>query len=440
MLRRQKLIIVIASIIFSLVLISGVYAGGKSEAAAPAGEKKVITFWNHALSADAAWENKYWQDIVAGFEKENPGVQVNLEWVPWDTFWTKLVASIEAGNAPDLHHAGDMHMLAFVPQGKILPIDDVLADLGGPKAFSPLLHYYQYKGHTYGLPYVEGGYLFYYNKDLLAKAGFSQPPRDWDELIKVAKAVTDSAKGVYGIGLDYSAGNGDSQVFSCFRGAAGGQVIDENGKVVFDSPQNVAALRYYTDLGTKYKVVPPGSVAITAYETTATPLLTMFGNEQIAMMVYWQLGADQIKAQFPNVWAKTGITTIPKGPSGRSSSFAATNPIYIHSQTKYPAEAKKFIKYFFKKDIYGGWIKGSGWIPGLNAAWDLQPDTEWRRVAKAQLPDMWRGLGAANPKNGAGWEAFIDAAAVQDVVVRGMSPEDAVKKAQKAYEDLYNKQ
>jgi multiple sugar transport system substrate-binding protein len=433
---RKQRVFMAAAIVFAFCLLFGVFAGGQKEGTAAAGEKKVITFWNHALAADTAWENKYWQDINAGFQKENPSVQVNLEWVPWDTFWTKLVASIQAGNEPDLHHAGDMHMLAFVPQGKILAIDDLLAELGGPKAFSPLLPYYQYQGKTYGLPYVEGGYLFYYNKDLLAKAG-QQPPKDWDELVKVAQAVTDPGKGVYGIGVDYSAGNGDSQVFSCYRGAGGGVVLDNNFKVVFDSPQNVASLRFYTDLGMKYKVVPPGSVALTAYETTATPVLTMFGNEQIAMMVYWQLGADQISSQFPEVWKKTGVSLIPKGPSGHSGSFAATNPIYIHSRTQYPAEAKKFIKYFFKKDIYAGWIKGSGWIPGLNAAWDLQPDTEWRRVAKAQLPTMWRGLGASHPKNGAAWEAFLDAGAVQDVVVGGMSPEAAVKKAHKAYEDLY---
>ncbi len=426
--RKQTVFLSIVFLLFFCVLFSSF-----------ASEKKIITFWNHALSADAAWENKYWQDIIAGFQKENPGVQVNMDWVPWDTFWTKLVAAIQAGNEPDLHHAGDMHMLAFVPQGKILPIDDVLADLGGPKAFSPLLSYYQYKGKTYGLPYVEGGYLFYYNKELFAKAGFKSPPKDWDELLTVAKAITNPDKGVYGMGLDYSAGNGDSQIFSIFRGAAGGLVLDNNFNVVFDSPQNVAALRYYTDLGTKYKVVPPGSVGLTAYETTATPVLTMFGNEQIAMMFYWQLGADQLAAQFPATWAKTGVALIPKGPSGHSSSFAATNPIYIHSRSKYPAEAKKFIKYFLRKDINGGWIKGSGWIPGLNAAWDLQPNTEWRRVAKAQLPTMWRGLGAAHPNNGAAWEAFVDAGAVQDVVVNNMSPEDAVKKAQTAYEEIYSK-
>lgn len=425
--RKRSVFLVVVVLLFLCVLTG--YAS----------DKKVITFWNHALAADAAWENQYWQDIIAGFEKENPDVEVRMDWVPWDTFWTKLVAAIQAGNEPDLHHAGDLHMIAFVPQGKVLAIDDVLADLGGPKAFSPLLSYYQYGGHTYGLPYVEGGYLFYYNKELLANAGFKSPPKDWDELLKIAQAVTNPSKNVYGIGLDYSAGNGDSQIFAAFRGAAGGTVIDKNHKVVFDSPENVAALRYYTDLGTKYKVVPPGSAGLTAYETTATPVLTMFGNEQIAMMVYWQLGADQLAAQFPATWAKTGVMLIPKGPSGHSSSFAATNPIYIHSRTKYPAEAKKFLKYFFRKDIYAGWIKGSGWIPGLNAAWDLQPDTEWRRVARAQMPTMWRGLGVADPHNGAAWEAFVDAAAVQDVVVNKMSPEDAVKKAQKAYEEIYSK-
>jgi len=402
-------------------------------------EKATLTFWNHPTAGDTVWEADYFERTIAAFEEENPNIDINLEWVPWDGFWAKLVGAIEAGEPPDLHHAGEFHMLAFIPDGEILPIDDVVAELGGPEAFSPLFSSYQYDGHTWGLPYLEGGYIFFYNKEILAEAGYTEPPKDWDEMLEIAQAVTNQDEEVYGIGVDYSAGNGAQQVFGGYRVAADGWMLSEDEVVIYDNPGNVEALRFYTDLGLKYDVVPPGSTAITAYETTATPLLTMFGNEQLAMISYWQLGADQLASQFPDVWEKTGVAIFPAGPSGHSGAMIAANSIYIHSKTKYPEAAKTFLKYFFRPEVYGEWIAGSGWIPGLNAAWDYQPEAEWRDVIREQMKTGSRGYDpfGGHPKIGAAYESFIDAEAVQDVVVNGMTPEEAVKKAQKAYEEIF---
>lgn len=433
----KKLISGLLVLTLCLLITSTFSAAGASKEKA---ETAVVTFWNHPLAPDPAWEESFWKELINNFHSEHPSIEVKLEWVPWGQMWSKLVAAIEAGNPPDIHHAGDIHMLAFVPDGEILPLDDLLAELGGEKAFSPLLKNYQCKGHTYGLPYVEGGYIFYYNKELFEKAGYSRPPKDWDEMVEIAQAVTNPNKGVFGVGVDYSAGNGCEQVFVNYEKAADGPVIDKKGNVIFDDPRNVKVLKFYTDLGMKYKVVPPGVTAITAMQTTSTPLMVMFGNEQIAMMTYWQLGTQQLKNSFPETWEKTGVSLIPAGPSGHSGSFAAANPIYIHSKTQHPEEAKEFLRYFFQKEAYAEWIEKSGWIPGLNAAWDLQPKAKWREVAREQMKTMWRGFGpgGAHPKNGAAWESFIRALMVQDVVCLGMTPKEAVKKAHEAYVEIYS--
>ena len=134
-------------------------------------EKAVLTFWNHPVAADTAWEAQFWEETMADFHSKYPDIQVNMEWVPWEGFWTKLVASVEAGNPPDIHHAGDFHTIAFVPDDEILPLDDLAEELGGDDAFSPLFGNYKYKGTVYALPYLEGGYIFFYNKEILKNAG-----------------------------------------------------------------------------------------------------------------------------------------------------------------------------------------------------------------------------------------------------------------------------
>jgi multiple sugar transport system substrate-binding protein len=157
-------------------------------------------------------------------------------------------------------------------------------------------------------------------------------------------------------------------------------------------------------------------------------------------MLYWQLGADALKAQFPETWEHTGVAIIPAGPSGHSGSYAAANPIYIHSKTKYPEACKKFLLFWFRPEIYGEWIEGSGWVPGLNAAWENQPEAEWREVTKEQMKTMSRGFDpyGADPKNGAATESWAMVKAIQDVIVNNMSPEDAIANAAKTYEAIYN--
>ena len=57
----------------------------------------------------------------------------------------------------------------------------------------------RYKEGVYGLPYFYSIRLFYNNMDLLREKGFEEPPKNWDEFMKIAKACTDPSKDQYGV-------------------------------------------------------------------------------------------------------------------------------------------------------------------------------------------------------------------------------------------------
>ncbi|MCL4417055.1 MAG: extracellular solute-binding protein, partial [Actinobacteria bacterium] len=393
------------------------------------------------------WETNFWKTFEADFEKANPDADLVIEWVPWEGFWQKTVAAAEAGNLPDLTQAGDSHVFPFVPDGLVLQLDDVLADLGGPDSFSPLLKNYQSDGKTWMLPYVESAELFYYNKEMLKNAGFDNPPNDWDEMIKIAQAITDPAKEVYGMGLDYSASNATEQYFTGYRIAAGGHLLDKDGNVVLNSPETLHALQVYTDIGLKYKVLFSCIAAISGYESISTPLIAMFGEEQIAMMEFNMIGLQQIKTQYPDTFAKTGLTLLPADPlTGVHGAWASLGTINGFSTTKYPDLVKAAIKMYFEPKRHAEWVFGTGFIPGYKPAWDAWESMgnkieDYMTLALEQQKTSNRGFDPdpGNPKNGAAWEAFIQANMVQDVVVKGMAPEEALKNAQAKYEEIYKK-
>jgi multiple sugar transport system substrate-binding protein len=120
-----------------------------------------------------------------------------------------------------------------------------------------------FNGHPYIMPYSLDVRLLYYRTDLLAEAGFTEPPKTWDQLVEYAQALTKDLDGdgnidqwgFVSLGLAGQVFN--TYTFFDFLFQKGGQIFDENGKPAFNSPEGVAALQFMVDLKNLYKVMPP---------------------------------------------------------------------------------------------------------------------------------------------------------------------------------------
>lgn len=123
-----------------------------------------------------------------------------------------------------------------------------------------------YQGHPYILPYSLDTRLLYYREDLLEEAGFDGPPKTWDELVEYAQALTQDTDGDGNIDQWGFASLGlAGQVFNTytffdFLFQNGGQILDEEGNLVFNSEAGVEALQFMVDLKNVYEVMPPDVV------------------------------------------------------------------------------------------------------------------------------------------------------------------------------------
>ena len=54
----------------------------------------------------------------------------------------------------------------------------------------------------------------------------------------------------------------------------------------------------------------------------------------------------QIAKEAPQLMDKVAVAPVMQGPAGKKGMSAWTNPIMIYKQSKHPAEAKAFLKYF----------------------------------------------------------------------------------------------
>jgi multiple sugar transport system substrate-binding protein len=146
----------------------------------------------------------------------------------------------------------------------LLPLDDVVPERLREQWFQPLIASQKKGGKLYFIRHQIEFRVLYYRKDLLEAAGYSEPPKTWDELVEVAKKLTVDKDGDGNIdqwGYGYSAsptGETILETFSSFLNMAGGKLWNDDGTPAFNSPQGEAALQFMADLVNKHKVVPAG--------------------------------------------------------------------------------------------------------------------------------------------------------------------------------------
>jgi len=407
-----------------------------------------LTFWNHPCGFEPAKETQYFDDLNAAFEAEHPGVKVKLSWVPWDQMYVSKINAIHTGMVPDISFMGVEQAIEFAEMDAIIPLDDLVEEYGGPEAFTGKLTYHWYKptwsneGHYWGVPFQEGGYLLYVRKDLLKAAGYDDPcPKDWDELIEMAKAIHDPENGVYGIALDYSAGNGTQQLYQTFWAAGGGQILDKDKKVAVNTPENAKTLQFYTDLWLKYDLLPPGVSTSTMYGTsTATPIDDWYLDGQIGMVVRNMSNAVIWGRDKPPIWEKTQVCMMPNGPSGHTGTFSQPGVLYIFKGSNNQELAKEYIRFFYRPEWQVRYCEAQGFMPNLVSTPDVRGITDqywYPYIAAEQEYGARAAWPETHPQALVAHESFWMARMVQDVVLKDMSVEDALAKYQKEAEELF---
>jgi multiple sugar transport system substrate-binding protein len=97
--------------------------------------------------------------------------------------------------------------------------------------------------------------MMVYRESMLKAAGFDSFPKTTDDFLKMAKAV--AAKGTPG-GMALGNATGDGLWCNWLIWAFGGKLVDQNNKVVIDSPETLKALEYGKEL---YATFIPGTLS-----------------------------------------------------------------------------------------------------------------------------------------------------------------------------------
>jgi multiple sugar transport system substrate-binding protein len=320
-----------------LIGLIGAQGAGPTHAASA-----VVNYWTYQQSSKDI--NSATDASIKAFERQNPGITVKTTVFPYSVYRDKLLVAVKGGQAPDIAALDQIWTSEFAASGNILPLDSYVAksSIVKPTAFfTGAWQSVTYKGKVWGVPQSDDVWeQLYYNKDMFAKAGISQPPKTWSQLLADGKKLT-HAPNQYGLALLGHQGEDTICTIDSFIFSNGGHVLSADGsKAVVNSSAAVKAIKFYQSLAA---ISPAGTV--NRAEADAASLFTA-GKVAMTLDGSWQQDTYTSQGGSKLHWG----VAVPPAPDGKSfrGTLGGWNMV-IFKQSANPGAAWKFVEYLGAK-------------------------------------------------------------------------------------------
>ena len=152
----------------------------------PADRAVVVEFWAMGQEGEQV------KALLPEFERRHPDIRVRVQQIPWSAAHEKLLTAYAGDAMPDLFQLGNTWIPEFVALRAVEPLDARLQ--AWPQAalndfFPGIFATNRLDGQTYALPWYVDTRLFFYRTDLLAAAGWAEPPATWEEWVQVMARI-----------------------------------------------------------------------------------------------------------------------------------------------------------------------------------------------------------------------------------------------------------
>jgi multiple sugar transport system substrate-binding protein len=297
-----------------------------------------------------------YQALIKEFNATHPKIQVTMTVEPWATVGQKLPASWATGQGPDLAtpSSDPGSIFNYIKTNSVLDLSSTTgtgASQIDAAAFPPSVKSaFTVGGKLYAVPANLATLVLYYNKDMFAKAGISEPPKTEAAFIADAKKLTVGSGGKvtqYGLSL---ADNNTIQMWPILQWMSGGGIIGANNCATINDPASVAALTQWSQLVSQDHISPVGQ--------TGADADTLFSSGKAAM----EINGPWAAAGYKSAGINLGIAEVPVGSAGPVT-LASTVPLMIERTTAHAAQAEQFLAWYTSKTAQEKFSQISGFPP-----------------------------------------------------------------------------
>lgn len=318
--------------------------------------------------ASADVEIEYWQyfydarvsameQLIEGFEAENPGITVKMTHFPYSDYRTKVAAAIPAGEGPDvvqlfygwLNDYKNAQLIQPLPQDAF-PADKIDSE------FFPMVGAMREGDHYWALPTAVRSLALFYNTRLMEEAGVEKAPETLDELVEAARKMTkvDGAGNITQVGITAGMNAQDHHWFRevLVRQMGGEPYLDDYKTVNYNSEAGAQAADFYVGLANKEKVAAFGFMD----EPQAA-----FKAGRAGLHIDGSFRIGSLKKQRGLKW---GVAELPSH-NGVQSNYSSywVNAITTKAKGEKYDAAVKFMEYITSDDAMQLWLEVVGELP-----------------------------------------------------------------------------
>lgn len=376
-------------------------------------------------------------------QKHAPGLKFEIETIPWDGVYVKLMTDLAAQRPPSLISVESPIAMQMMAEGLLLPVDDLVEKIGRDRLVDGVEWDYwgKWKGQQYVIPAHHQPHLLLVRMDIAQELGLKDPDTwDWNDLLNAAKTISEKKPGMAGFCMALGRNLCTDYHFSALLHAAGGRMFDPANKyqVVFDSPETVEALNFVKELR---PYMPKGAV-----EYSFLQVVDAHVTGQTAISFYWGRTLGRAAEEAKPIFEATEAFNHARHPkTGRRSNWNDFQGWCIPAQNNpFIEEVKQALTY---QQTSKEWLVKycHSLMPNVAPTYKDIADSEELRnhpfyKAKPRTVDTYfrtslehssssanELLQGPNPLAGYVHGRSILAQTVQKVMIDGMKPEDAAK-------------
>lgn len=275
------------------------------------------------------------QQLVNEFEKNNPGIKVEIELTPYDQYFIKLSSAVGGNVAPDVFWMNMPNFQQYVKNGMLEPLSNYLKEKSAPKLddfVKSSVDAYQYQSQQYAIPRDIDAIAVWYNKKMFDQAGVSYPDKNWtwDDLKQKSEQLRKGLdKQSYPLAMEFSSGQ-DSYFNLLLQ--AGDKIVLPEGKTDVANDKAIAVYRDVQSMLNAGLIQPPGEMEAS----------DVFQSNRVAMVYegsWWALPFSQ------NELIKDHIGVVPMPKMAEQAGVSHSLAFAMSAKSQHKDAAWKFIEF-----------------------------------------------------------------------------------------------
>lgn len=390
--------------------------------------KLIFQIWDQGQKAGM-------EALAEAYMAENPDVEIEVQALGWDEYWTKLEATATSDTMPDIFWMHSNQMFKYADAGMLADCSELI----DPENYAETAveNAKGSDGKLYGVPKDKDIVGLLYNKEIFDAAEVEYPDDTWTwEDMEEASQKIYAATGKYG----YMAYSHDQIGYWNFVYQNGGQILSEDGtEPCYTEDATKEAIAYYIGL-------QENEWCPTQAQFANTGAAELFFSGQGAMYYAGNWDLTNLCKNYPDMNGKWDVAVLPKCPDPENGEGRASISNSVSYATpahgKHKETALDFLEFLGSEE--GQRLQGETGvsIPAYNGLEKTWVDTFAQQGYELHVENLTEMFDysvkyVTNPSRPA-WEPKVEVA-VLDIYAGNTSVEEGIESIQEIVEEEIRK-